>query len=87
MDKWIHGQGIADEVEYLVRTEPPRCIVQINSDDERALLAPIVRVNGHDEEFAVAMWLDPEPDEATHRAILDEAIAANEFFTEESLDE
>lgn len=87
MDKWIHGQGITDEQEYLVRTEPPRCIVQINSDDARELLAPLVRVNGVDEEFAVAMWLDPEPDAETHRAILDEAIAANEFFTQESLDE
>lgn len=84
-DRWIHGEGIETETEYLIRTARPRCIVQIENDEGGALLLPIVVVNGFDEAFGVVAWLDPPPDEATHRAILAEAIAANEAFTDESL--
>lgn len=88
IDRWIIGEGIADGCEYLIRTVPPRCIVRIEPEDaDAALLAPLVVVNGADEGFAVAMWLDPEPDAETHRAILAEAIAANELFTQEALDD
>lgn len=86
LPRWIHSQGIDDDREFMVRTVPPRCIVAIGGDPERALLAPLVVVNGFDEEFAVVAWLDPPPDDAIHRAILAEAIAANEFFTDESFD-
>lgn len=82
-DRWIHGQGIETETEYLVRTVSPRCIVQIE-DEDAALLLPLVVLNAYDEAFGVVAWLDPEPDEATHRAILAEAVAANETFTSDS---
>jgi hypothetical protein len=79
-DRWIHGEGTETETEYLVRTVPPRCIVQIESDETGALLAPIVVVNEYGEGFAVVAWIDPEPDEMTHRAMLAEAIAARHLL-------
>ncbi len=86
LPRWIHGQGVDDDREFMVRTVPPRCIVAIGGDTDLCLLAPLVLVNAFDEEFAVVAWLDPPPDDATHRAILEEALAANELFTDESLD-
>ena len=82
-DRWIHGQGVETETHYLIRTVAPRCIVQVE-DEDSALLVPLVVLNEYDEGFGVVAWLDPEPDEATHRAILAEAIAANEAFTGDS---
>lgn len=87
MDKWIHGQGVTDDQEYIVRTEPPRCIILVHSDEARGLIEPYVVVNEYDEEFAVVMWLDPEPDEDTHLRVLNEAMAAHELFTQESMDD
>lgn len=86
LPRWIHGQGVDDDREFLVRTVPPRCIVAIGGDTNLGLLAQLVLVNAFDEEFSVVAWLDPPPDNATHRAILEEAMASNELFTDESLD-
>lgn len=84
-DRWIMGEGLDTGAEYLVRTAPPRCIVQLEA--EEALLMPLVVFSDHGEGFGVAAWLDPEPDEATHRAILAEAMAACELFTREAFDD
>lgn len=47
-------------------------------------MSPLVVTNASGEGFGVVAWLDPAPDAATHQAILEEAIAACNLFTEDS---
>jgi hypothetical protein len=81
-DMWVIGEGAETGTAYLIRLEPPRCVIQVEEVDDTALLLPRMMVNRHDEAFGVLMWLDRDPDADAHDALLEEAISVYEAFVD-----